>query len=102
MNNSLRILDEDRLELEGVCELLGWSMATAYRACRRGLDHLRTGPRRGGRIITSRQAVERYLAGLNDIGPDEHPTAEPTPAHAGNRRRELARIDKELAEDGLG
>jgi hypothetical protein len=71
MSTALRILDEDRLEGEEVCEITGWSMVTFYRNCRqRGLEHLRTGPRRGSKIITSRQALERFLARLNGIDLD--------------------------------
>jgi predicted site-specific integrase-resolvase len=101
MSTALRILDEDRIELEEVCELLKCSMTTVYRACRRGLEHLHTGPRRGGKIITSRQAVERYLAKLNGIDLDRPADVEQAPAHTKLQQRELDRVDRELAAAGL-
>jgi hypothetical protein len=102
MSTALRILDEDRIGLEGVCELLECSMATAYRACRRGLEHLHTGPGRGGKIITSRQAVERYLAKLNDIDMDGNEAVEANGTRRTKaRQRELDRVDAELAAIGI-
>jgi hypothetical protein len=101
MSNPLRILDEDRIELEEVCELLRISMATAYRYCRRGLEHLHTGPQRGGKILTSRQAVERYLAKLNGIDLDAPEAVEATPARTRRRQAELDRADRELAAAGI-
>jgi hypothetical protein len=101
MSTALRILDEDCLELEGVCELLRCSMATAYRACGRGLEHLHTGPQRGGKIITSRQAVERYLAKLNGIDLDGPAAVEAAPARSKRRQAELDRVDRELAAAGI-
>jgi hypothetical protein len=101
-NNSLRVLDEDRLELPAVCGLLGWSLATAYRHCRRGLEHLCTGPGRRGKIITSRQAVERYLARLNGIE-DHADVVATTPGGTAGRRRvkRLAAVDDDLDRAGI-
>jgi Helix-turn-helix domain len=101
MNNALRILDEDRIELEGVCDLLKCSMPTAYRACRRGLEHLHTGPRRGGKIITSRQAVERYLARLNGIDLDGSQAVGDASSRSRRRQRELDGVDRELDAAGI-
>jgi hypothetical protein len=101
MSTSLRILDEDRLEGEEVCELLRWSMATFYRNCRRGMEHLHTGPRRGGKIITSRQAVERFLAKLNGIDLDAPEAVEATPARSRRREAELRRVDAALEAAGI-
>jgi len=101
MSTALRILDEDCLELDGVCELLRCSPATAYRAFHRGLEHLHTGPKRRGKIITSRQAVERYLAKLNGIDLQAADTAEASPLRTKRRQRELDRVDAELAAVGL-
>lgn len=102
MSTALRILDEDRLYGEDVCELLKWSMTTFYRACRRGLEHLHTGPRRGGKILTSRQAIERYLAKLNDIDLDGTAAVEEVPARRTKRRQaELASVDRQLDAIGI-
>jgi predicted site-specific integrase-resolvase len=67
MSGPLRILREDRISLDDVCEMLGINRSTAYRWCRRGLEHLHTSDRRGGKIITSHQAVERFVAAMNGI-----------------------------------
>src|SRR5262249_40182701 len=101
MSTALRILDEDRLEIEGVCELLGCTKITVYRAFRRGLEHLYTGPQPGGKIITSRQAVERYLAELNGIDLDAPQAVEASAARTKRRQRELDRVDAELASIGM-
>jgi predicted site-specific integrase-resolvase len=60
-----RILSEDTIELEDVCGLLRISMATARRHLLRGLEHIRTGPRPGGKILTSRQAVMRFVSKMS-------------------------------------
>jgi hypothetical protein len=102
MSTALRILDEDCIELEEVRHLLKCSMATAYRACRRGLEHLHTGPRRGGKIITSRQAVERYLARLNGIDLGAIAPVADVPARRTKRReRELSAVDRQLDAAGI-
>jgi hypothetical protein len=108
MSNSLRVLSEERWDRDQVCALLGWSMQTFYRACRRGLEHLHTGPRSGGKIITSRQEVERYLATINGIDLDDdasaavsNPGSAPTSPPSRRRQRELARVDADLAADGF-
>jgi hypothetical protein len=80
MSNPLRILRETRIDLEEARPLLGTadkpaSMATVRRATRVEartpgggrvyLEYLKT----GGKIVTSIEAVERYLAKLNGISP---------------------------------
>jgi hypothetical protein len=74
----LRILDEFKINIDGACELLGTVEGpvhsdTVFRAMNRGgktpgggrvyLEHLHI----GGKIITSREAVERYLVAINGI-----------------------------------
>jgi hypothetical protein len=95
---SLRILDEDKIDVDGVCSLLECSRPSVYRAFRNGLEFLRTGPQPGGRTISSRQAVERYLAKLNgiDLGADD---SEATPSK--RRKKELAEVDRQLAAAGI-
>ncbi len=111
MSNPLRILDEHRIDLDGICELIGTaekpaSTATGRRAMNRGsatpdggwtyLEHLHV----GGKIISSREAVERYLAAINGISLDAPEAVEPTPALSKRRRAELERVDRELAAAG--
>ena len=67
MSQPLRILDEDKIDVDGVCAVLECSRRSVHRAFRNGLEFLRTGPQPGGRTISSRQAVERYLSVLNGI-----------------------------------
>jgi hypothetical protein len=112
MSNALRILDEQRIDLEGVRPLLGTpdnpaSTPTVRRATHVGartpdggrvrLEYLKTGLK----VITSIEAVERYLAAINGIPvePSAAPTA-PAPARTKRRQRELASIDAKL--DALG
>ena len=60
-----------------------------------------TPARRGGKIITSRQAVERYLAKLNGIDLDAPEAVEATPVRSKARQKELARVDAALAAAGI-
>ena len=102
MSNPLRILDEDRMERDDVCSFMGWEPVTFYRHLRRGLEHLRTGPGRGAKVLTSRQALERYLARLNGIESDGTDAVEEVPARRTKRREaELASVDRELAALGI-
>jgi hypothetical protein len=101
MSDALRILDEDLIDLEQVREKLKISMATAYRLCRRGLEHLKTAGT-GGRILTSRQAVARYLAKVNGIDPASGAAVEATPARRSKaRERDLAGVDRYLDSVGI-
>jgi hypothetical protein len=98
MSKSLRILDEDKLDVDGACALLGVSRISVYRAFNRGLEHLNLGPMPGSKTVTSRQAVERYIAKLNgiDLGADG---SEATPSK--RRKKELAEVDRQLAAAGI-
>jgi hypothetical protein len=96
---TLRILDETRMDGDEVRELTGWSKITLYRAYKAGLEHLRTGPKRGAKIITSREALERYLARLNGLDSIGAPRG--TRAHSKRRQRELDACDAELDAAGI-
>jgi hypothetical protein len=100
MSDPLRILDEDVIDLEQVAAKLKISMATAYRYCRRGLEHLKTADT-GGRILTSHQAVARYLAQINGIDPDAPDAVEASPARSKRRQKELAGVDRYLDSVGM-
>jgi hypothetical protein len=85
MPASLRILeDKDRMPLEEGASLLGVSLWTMRRYCQGDLEYIRTAPGRGGRFLTSRQAIERYVAKLNGIDPDDTEALDPTLAAAGS------------------
>jgi hypothetical protein len=111
MSASLRILNETTIDRDEVGRLLGTTAnpvhsSTVLRAMNRGcktasgervyLEHLHT----GGKIITSREAVERYLAKLNgiDLGAVE---AGSTSAPSKQRVKELARVDAKLTAAGI-
>jgi hypothetical protein len=95
MSSSLRILDEDVIWLEQVSADLKISMQTARRFCGRGLEFLKTAGT-GGRILTSRQAVARYLAKVNGIDPDAPDAVQEAPARSKRRQKELAGVDRYL------
>jgi hypothetical protein len=112
MNNPLRILDETRIDVDGVRELLGTgktpaSLATALRAMKRGyktpdggrvvLEHLHV----GCKIVSSREAVARFLAAANGLSP-EGPEPERGATLSGKRRQEhLARTVQECEAIGM-
>jgi predicted site-specific integrase-resolvase len=91
MDIAERILSEDTIELEDVCGLLKISMATARRHILRGLEHIRTGPRPGGKILTSRQAVMRFVTKLSN--PCQNQSDLRTSAQ---RRKDLDRATREI------
>jgi hypothetical protein len=112
MYTPLRILDEHRIDLDEVCRLLGTtekpaSRATGLRAMNHGgrkpdggrayLEHLHL----AGQVISSREAVERYLAEINGInlGGAEPVTA--TPPRARKREAEIARAARECEALGM-
>jgi hypothetical protein len=109
MSTSLRILDESRIDIEEAQRRLGTDnnpvhFTTVYRLMSRGLkspsgqrvtlDHLRV----GGRLITSIEAIARFVASTNGIDL-EAPEAPST--RSKRRQAELDRIDRELAAAGI-
>jgi hypothetical protein len=102
MPASLRILDEDQIDCDEYCHLFKVKKSSFYRACKKGLEYLRTGgPRRGGKIVTSRQAIRRYLAQINDIELNAGDTADDPALRSKARQAELRRIDRELEAAGI-
>jgi hypothetical protein len=113
MSASLRILDETRIDIEEAQRRLGTDdtpihFTTVYRLMSRGLktpagepialEHLRV----GGRLITSVEAISRFVAATNGIDLDAPEAVEATPARqTKTRQRELARVDAELAAIGI-
>jgi hypothetical protein len=113
MSTPLRILDEHKLDIDGACELLGTAKnpvhpVTVLRAMNQGrktpdgarvyLEHLHV----GGKIITSREAAERYLSAINGIDPDDAAAAEETSARRTRRREAVLRaVDRELDKVGI-
>jgi hypothetical protein len=113
MCSALRILDEHKIDTDETCELLGTAenpvhSVTVLRAMNQGrktpsgqrvyLEHLHI----GGKIITSREACERYLAALNGIDLDAPEAGDATPARRTKRRQvELAAVDRQLDEVGI-
>ncbi len=109
MSASLRILDETRIDIEEAQRRLGTDdtpihFTTVYRLMSRGLktcagervclEHLRV----GGRLITSIEAIARFVAATNGLCVD---AVEAPPAHDKARQRELDRVDRELASAGI-
>ena len=106
MSDPLRILREQKITLAQVCERLGADgqpvhFSTAFREATHGvltpdgqrvrLETLKL----GGRIMSSVEAVERFVAQTNGI---DLAAVEAAPATASGKRRtkELAAIDREL------
>jgi hypothetical protein len=110
MSGALRILSETRIDVDDAGRRMGPEgrpvhYTSVYRAMRLGrlapdgervrLEHLRC----GGRLMTSVEAVERYLARLNGIELD---AAEENPARRTKRREAVLRaVDKELDAIGI-
>jgi excisionase family DNA binding protein len=97
---SVRILDDDEhMTFEEGAKLLKVSMSTFRRYWRGELEFMRTGPKRGGRYLTSREAIHRYLAKLN--GQAEPDPVESSPGRTTKRRQqELASVDRDLEAAG--
>jgi Protein of unknown function (DUF1580) len=105
-----QILDERRISLHETTRLLGTDgrpthLSTALRAITRGVKST-TGARVklealrvGGRWVTSREAVERFIMKLTGaaLGEPEMPAVETS----AQRERELARVDRELVVAGF-
>jgi hypothetical protein len=80
-----RLLGEDRIGTAAAGRLVGADQATITRWCQQGvrlpdgsrlkLEYLRV----GGRLLTSRQAITRFLAAQQPLGADQTP-APRTPA----------------------
>jgi len=102
-----RVLDEDTLTIDEAAEYLRVHFTTLYRKLRRG-DRTPDGGRSylgcwstGGRLLTSRQAIERHLAAVNGIDLDAPEAIEASPVRSKARQRELDRVDRELAAAGI-
>ena len=62
------ILNETRLSLSDLAESHGVSISTASRWCLNGVrGHRLECCRVGGRVITSREAFERWLRKINEV-----------------------------------
>ncbi len=109
---SLRILDESRIDIEEAQRRLGTDdnpihFTTVYRLMSRGLkipgggraclEHLRV----GGRLITSVEAVERFVARINGLSPDAPEVVSASPARGKRREAELAAVDSRLRAAGI-
>ena len=111
MSDPLQILNEHKIDKDEVGRLLGTAdspvhFTTVLRAMRRGyktptgeravLEHLHI----GGKIITSREAVERYLARINGIDLDKVDSGS-TSAPTKSRAKQLAKVDAALTAAGI-
>ncbi len=109
---SLRILDESRIDIEEAQRRLGTddtpiNFTSGYPLMSRGLktpsgerayvEHLRV----GGRLITSIEAIARFVAATNGIDLDAPEAVEASPARSKRRQAELDRVDRELAAAGI-
>jgi hypothetical protein len=112
MSASLCILSEKRIDIEQAQRLLGTDdrpihFTTVYRLMKRGLrapsgerivlESVRVGLRR----ITSVEAIERFIAGINGLDLDGSEAGTASPARTRRRERELARVDRELDAAGI-
>jgi hypothetical protein len=112
MSASLQVLDETRIDVEEAQRRLGTDdnpihFTTVYRLMSRGLktpggervtlEHLRI----GGRLITSVEAISRFVASINGINPDAPEAVESTPARTKRREAELAAVDRRLDAAGI-
>jgi hypothetical protein len=113
MSGALRILGETKIDVDEAGRQMGpegkpLHFTSVYRAMKLGrlaadgtrffLEHLRN----GGRLITSVEAVERYMARLNGIDLNAVETVEEEPARRVKRReRELAAVDRALDAAGI-
>jgi excisionase family DNA binding protein len=100
-----RVMNEDTLTIGEAADYLHIHFTTLYRKIRRG-DRTLDGGRShiavwstGGRLLTSREAIDRHLAAVNGLEAPE--SAEPVPARSKTRHRELARVDAALEAAGI-
>jgi hypothetical protein len=105
MFRDARILNENSLTIDEAAEYLRVHFTTLYRKLRRG-DRTPNGGRSylgcwstGGRLLTSREAIDRHLAAVNGLEAPE--SAEPVSARSKTRQRELTRVDRELEAVGI-
>jgi hypothetical protein len=84
------------------------STATLWRWARKGIKGLHLETRRIGiRFLTSREALDRFTKALSELPPgnDNTPAPRPAPSHRGRsetqRKADIIRANKELADDGL-
>jgi hypothetical protein len=105
MSASLRILDETRINIEEAQRRLGTDdtpihFTTVYRFMSYGrrtpsgqrvtLEYIRV----GGKLMTSVEAIERFVAAINGI--DLAAAVEASPARTKRRARELVNCDRYL------
>jgi hypothetical protein len=111
MPDPLRILREKKISLEQARELLGTDdrpvhFVTVWRAATRGviapdgtripLETLKL----AGRLVTSVEAIERFIAASNGLCIADVEAA-PETASGKRRAKELARVDAELLAAGI-
>ena len=108
MASSIRILNETRIDIDGICLRLGTSdqpahYTTAFRLMTRGIKLAADGALRyleslkiGGRLFSSVEAIERFVARTNGIDLDAV-EAGSNSAPSKRRAKELARVDVDLA-----
>jgi hypothetical protein len=109
MSASLRILDETRISIVEAQQRLGTEsnpihFASVYRYMARGIKAA-SGERVtlefarvGGKLITSAEAIQRFVGRLSGIDPE---CSEAGPARSKLRQRELGRVDAELNAAGI-
>jgi hypothetical protein len=111
MARDIRILNERRIDVYGACKLLGTSDAPVHKTTvHRAFNPGRVSPsgdretlgclKVGGRIMTSVEAVERFVGALNGIDPSELQSAPATETGKG-RAKELADVDRRLEAAGI-
>jgi hypothetical protein len=111
MASSIRILNETRIDIDGICERIGGNgkpahPVTAFRLMTRGIK-LADGSREyleslkiAGRLFSSVEALERFVCKTNGIELDSV-EAGSTSAPSKRRAKELADVDVQLAAAGI-
>jgi hypothetical protein len=110
MSISLRVLSEQRIGVERACQLLGTDdehpvhATRVYAAMKHGAK-TRSGQRVTleyarviGKLVTSVEAIERFIIALNAVEPVVLPA---TAKQLKRRQKELAAVDAELAAEGI-
>jgi len=99
----LRILQEQRIDIGEACVMLGTAARPAHpstvrRAMQRGdLEFLKI----GGKVETSIEAVERFVAVKNGIDPGTARSDKDVHTPSKRRERELSTVDAQLKAAGL-